>query len=138
VLIAGRRRPAAIVPWQIGIQIAATLVVVQALGVPHLGGLGSTLPALLLVAVLTGGAAALLNNLPVGASAVALITAPPLGYAASVGLAVGSLATPQGSVATLLASELAGADAPKLSVRRLAPLAIVAVLAATLTLWTGL
>jgi len=137
-LIAGRKRPAAIVPWQLGCQIAATLVVVQALGTPDLGRLGSTLPGLLLVAAGAGTASALLNNLPVGASAVALITAAPLGYAASIGLAVGSLATPQGSVATLLATELAGADAPTLRVRRFAPLAAAAVLAATLTMWLTL
>ena len=134
-LIAAHKRPAAIVPWQIGVQIAATLVVVQALGVPDLGRLGSTLPGLLLVAATAGVAAALLNNLPVGASAVALITAAPLGYAASIGLAVGSLATPQGSVATLLASELAGTDAPSPRTRLLAPLAAAAVLAATLAAW---
>ena len=137
-LIATRRRPTAIVPWQLGVQIAATLIVVRALGVPDLGRLGSTVPGLLLVAVLAGGASALLNNLPVGASAVALITSAPLGYAASVGLAVGSLATPQGSVATLLASDLAGDDAPELPVRLLAPLATVAVLAATLAVWAAL
>jgi arsenical pump membrane protein len=137
-LVASRRRPAAIVPWQLGVQIAATLVVVRALGVPDLGRLGTTLPGLLLVAVLAGGASSLLNNLPVGASAVALITSAPLGYAASVGLAVGSLATPQGSVATLLASELAGQEAPSLPVRRLAPLATLAVLAATLVVWLTL
>jgi arsenical pump membrane protein len=137
-LAAARTRPAAIVPWQLGVQIAATLIVVRALGVPDLGRLGTTLPGLLLVALLAGGASALLNNLPVGASALALITSAPLGYAASVGLAVGSLATPQGSVATLLASELAGEHRPSLPVRRLAPLAIVAVLAATPALWLTL
>ena len=134
-LIVTRTRPAAIIPWQIGVQIAATLVVVQALGSPDLGRLGSTLPGLLLVAVTAGAASALLNNLPVAASAVALVSAAPLGYAASVGLAVGSLATQQGSVATLLASELAGADAPSSRVRALAPVAATAVLAATATMW---
>ena len=137
-LIAQRRRPAAFVPWQIGVQIASTLVVIQALGVPNLGPLGSALGGLLLVAALTGLAAALLNNLPVGASAVALIASAPLGYAASIGLAVGSLATPQGSVATLIATELAGPDAPEHRVRRLAPLAAMAVLAATLAVRLGL
>jgi hypothetical protein len=137
-LLATRARPAAIVPWQLGVQIAATLIVVEALGVPGFGQAGSTLPGLVLVAILTGGAAALLNNLPMGASAVALVTAAPLGYAASVGLAVGSLATPHGSVATLLATELAGPQAPSPSVRRLAPLAITAVLAATVAVWLTL
>jgi Na+/H+ antiporter NhaD/arsenite permease-like protein len=138
VLVAQRARPAAIIPWQIGVQITSMLIVVQALGVPDPGRLGSALPALVAVAVIAGGAAALLNNLPVGASAVALITTAPLGYAASIGLAVGSLATPQGSVATLLASELAGPEAPTPPVRRLAPLATAAVLVATVAVWTGL
>ncbi len=137
-LIATRMRPATMVPWQIGVQIACTLLVVQALGVPDFGRVGSALPGLLLVAATVGAAAALLNNLPVGASVVALVTAAPLGYAASIGLAVGSLATPQGSVATLLASELAGPDAPAPPIRRFAPLAAGAVGLATLAAWLTL
>jgi arsenical pump membrane protein len=135
VLLACRIRPATMVPWQIGVQIASILLVVQALGVPYLGALGSALPGLLLVAAVTGGASAVLNNLPVGASALALLTTVPVGYAASIGLAVGSLATPQGSVATLLAAELAGAEAPSPRARRLAPLAAAAVLLATVSVW---
>jgi arsenical pump membrane protein len=138
-LLATRTRPATIVPWQIGVQIASALLVVQALGVPQLGPTASqALPALLLVSASVGAAAALLNNLPVGASAVALVTAAPVGYAASVGLAVGSLATPQGSVATLLAKDLAGRDAPTVQTRRLAPLAATAVATATLAAWLTL
>jgi Na+/H+ antiporter NhaD/arsenite permease-like protein len=138
-LIATRTRPATIVPWQIGVQIASALLVVQALGVPTFGATSSdALPGLLAVAVAVGAAAALLNNLPVGASAVALITAAPIGYAASIGLAVGSLATPQGSVATLLARDLAGPGAPAPPIRRFAPLAAAAVLLATLTTWLTL
>ncbi len=66
-----------------------------------------------------------------------LLTAGAPAYAASVGLAVGSLATPQGSVATLIASQLAGSTAPPLKVRRFAPLAAIGVLAATLVLWAN-
>jgi len=83
-------------------------------------------------------AAALANNLPVSASATALLAAGPAAYAASIGLAVGALATPQGSVATLIATDLAGPDAPALRLRRLAPLAAAAVLFGTLLLWTTL
>jgi arsenical pump membrane protein len=135
-LIATRTRPATIVPWQIGVQIASALLVVQALGVPTFGATHSdALPGLLAVAIAVGAAGALLNNLPVGASAVALVTAAPIGYAASIGLAVGSLATPQGSVATLLARDLAGPGAPAPPIRRFAPLAAAAVVLATLTTW---
>ncbi len=138
MLMATRTRPATILPWQIGVQIASTLLVVQALGVPDLGHVGSGLPGLLVVAAIVGAAAALVNNLPVGASAVALVSAAPLGYAASIGLAVGSLATPQGSVATLLASELTGPDAPALPIGRFAPLAATAVVLATAAAWLTL
>ena len=85
-----------------------------------------------------GAASALANNLPVSASATALLAAGPAAYAASIGLAVGALATPQGSVATLIATDLAGPNAPPLPLRRLAPLAVAAVLIATLVLWTTL
>ena len=67
--------------------------------------------------------------------AASLLAAPAPAYAASIGLAVGSLATPQGSVATLIAAQLAGDDAPPLRVRRFAPLATAALVAATLMLW---
>jgi Na+/H+ antiporter NhaD/arsenite permease-like protein len=138
VLIVTRTRPATIVPWQIGLQIASTLLVVRALGAPDLGAVGSALPGLLVVATVAGAAAALLNNLPVAASAVALVSTAPLGYAASIGLAVGSLATPQGSVATLLAGELAGPDAPAPPIRLFVPLAVTAVVLATAAAWLTL
>ena len=64
--------------------------------------------------------------------------AGPAAYAASIGLAIGALATPQGSVATMIATDIAGPDAPPLPMRRLAPLAAAAVLIATLLLWTTL
>ena len=74
---------------------------------------------------------------PGSVCATGLLTAGTPAYAASVGLAVGSLATPQGSVATLIASQLAGSAAPPLQVRRFAPLAAAGVLAATLVLWAN-
>ncbi|MGO9900775.1 MAG: SLC13 family permease [Solirubrobacteraceae bacterium] len=62
----------------------------------------------------------------------------PLAYAATIGLAVGALAAPQGSVATIIAADLSGPSTPPLTTRRLAPLAIAALLAATLLLKTTL
>jgi hypothetical protein len=56
-------------------------------------------------------------------------------YAASIGLAIGSFATAHGSVATVIAGQLAGSRAPSLPARRLAPLATAATLAAVLVLW---
>ena len=49
-------------------------------------------------------AAALANNLPASVSVGSLLGAGPSAYAATIGLGVGALATPQGSVATLLAA----------------------------------
>ena len=66
--------------------------------------------------------------------AASLLAAGPLAYAATIGLAVGALAAPQGSVATIIAADLAGPTTPPLTTRRLAPLAIAALLAATLLL----
>ena len=97
---------------------------------PQLG-----LPGLLLVASAVAVASALANNLPVSVSAAGLLASGPPAYAAVVGLAVGSVATPHGSVATLIASQLAGDDAPPLQARLFATLAAAGVLAATALLW---
>jgi Na+/H+ antiporter NhaD/arsenite permease-like protein len=137
VAVAARReRPQLVVPWRIATQVGALVIVI--------GGLGLRPPAvpvgllgLLAVAVGIGAAAALVNNLPASVWAGALL-AGPTSYAASIGLAIGSLATRQGSVATLIATDLAGDRAPPFAVRRFAPLAAAAVIAATLLLWAGL
>jgi Na+/H+ antiporter NhaD/arsenite permease-like protein len=97
----------------------------------HRGGL----VALLVVAGGTAAAAALANNLPVSASVAALATAGPGAYAALIGLSVGALATPHGSVATLIARDLAGDDDERSWARRWAPTAAAAVALATLVLW---
>jgi arsenical pump membrane protein len=133
-----RERPRAIVPWRTAAQVGALLVLIQGTGIraPHALALG--LLGLLAIAAAIGAASALANNLPISVAATALLTSVSAGYAASIGLAVGALATPQGSLATLLAQELAGEDAPALSVRRLAPLAALAVVFATTLLWAGL
>ena len=135
-LAGGRPRPP-IVPWRVGAQVAGMLVVVEALGLhPHADG-GTALVALLVVALGVGAAAAVANNLPVSASSASLV-AGPAGYAATIGLAVGSLATPHGSVATLIATDLAGARAPALRTRCLVQVAAAVVVAATAALWLTL
>jgi Na+/H+ antiporter NhaD/arsenite permease-like protein len=135
-LALARRGPQLIIPWRIATQLGALLIIIASLGLrapplPH-GLFGS-----LALAAGIGAASALVNNLPVSVWAAALL-AGPAGYAASIGLAVGSLATPQGSVATLIATDLAGATAPRFPVRQFAPLAALAVIAATLLLSAGL
>jgi Na+/H+ antiporter NhaD/arsenite permease-like protein len=129
---AGRRL---VLPWRLGLEVGGLVIVIGAIGltawVP--GALG--LPALIVVAAGIGAASALANNLPVSVCATGLLSAGTPAYAATVGLAIGSLATPQGSVATLIATQRAGSDAPPVLMRRLAPLAVAATLAATLLLW---
>lgn len=133
-LLARRERPQLIVPWRVTVQVGGLLIATTALGLTvHTSGV-TGLPTLLAIAAAIGAAAALANNLPVSVCATGLLTAGAPAYAASVGLAIGSLATPQGSVATLIASQLAGPGAPPVQIRRVAPLAIAALLAATLLL----
>jgi arsenical pump membrane protein len=137
-LALGRQRPHAIVPWRTAAQVGGLLILIEGTGIraPHALALG--LLGLLAIAAAVGVASALANNLPISVTATALLTSISAGYAASIGLAVGALATPQGSLATLLAQELAGESAPALSVRRFAPLAALAVVLATTLLWVGL
>ncbi len=93
---------------------------------------------LLALAAAVAVAAALANNLPISVCAAALLSAESTGNAAAIGLALGAFATPQGSLAMLIAQELAGAGAPPFPVRRFAALSGAAVLAATAVLWGGL
>jgi hypothetical protein len=74
------------------------------------------------------------NNLPASAAVATVVSASPGAYAALIGLSVGALATPHGSVATMIASDLAGEDG-ELPRKLLVPVAGLAVLSATLVLW---
>lgn len=134
-LALGGRAPKIVIPWRVALQVASLLVVTQALGLVLHVPPGFALPEMLAVAAAIGLASALVNNLPIGVWVTGALSAGGPAYAASVGLAAGSLATPHGSVATLIASELAGAAGPALRVRRFAPLAAAGVITATLVLW---
>ncbi|HST24556.1 MAG TPA: SLC13 family permease [Gaiellaceae bacterium] len=112
------------------LQIAALLVVLLPLG--RLDVRGGGLLALAAVVLAVSALAAVANNLP-ASTIVAVGLAPgPAAYAALVGLSVGALATPQGSVATLIAGELAG-ERPH--ARVFVPAALAAALLATLAIW---
>jgi Na+/H+ antiporter NhaD/arsenite permease-like protein len=134
-VIARRVRPRLVVPWRVAGQVGALVVVTGALHLSVHAPPQVALPGLLLVAGGVAAASALANNLPVSVSAAELLASGPSAYAAVVGLAVGSVATPHGSVATLIASQLAGDDAPPLRARLFATLAAAGVLAATALLW---
>jgi len=137
-LLATRERPRAIVPWRTAAQVGGMLILVSGVGLhlPSERSLG--LLGLIALALAVGGAAALANNLPISVCAAVLLGTEASGYAASIGLAVGALATPQGSLATLIAQELAGASAPAIPIRRFLPLAAAAVLLAAVLLSAGL
>ena len=121
-----------LVPWRIGAQMAGLLASLDRLA-PALSLHGGGLAALLAVAGGTAAAAAAANNLPVSASVAALATSGPGAYAALIGLSVGALATAHGSVATLIARDLAGDSRPW--ARTWAAPTVAAVGLATLVLW---
>jgi Na+/H+ antiporter NhaD/arsenite permease-like protein len=121
-----------LVPWRIGAQMAGLLAALDRLA-PAISLRGNGLAALLAVAGSTAAAAAVANNLPVSASLAALATSGPGAYAALIGLSVGALATAHGSVATLIARDLAGDKRPW--ARTWAPATAAAVALATLLLW---
>jgi len=124
--------PRFVVPWRIGAQMTGLLATLDGIA-PAVSLRGSGLVALLAVAGATAAAAALANNLPVSASVAALASAGPGAYAALIGLSVGALATAHGSVATIIARDLAADRRPW--ARVWTPAAAAAVALATLVLW---
>lgn len=124
------------VPWRIGAQLTGLVAALDGL-VPSLALHGGGLAALLAVAAGTAAASALANNLPVSAGVAAVAGAGPGAYAALVGLSVGALATPHGSVATLIARDLAGEPGERRWTRVWIPAAAAAVALATVVLWVS-
>lgn len=138
--ITGCEVPAPEVPWRISAQVTAVVLAFACLP----GLLAPPTPELspaLLVAVALGAAAVagVANNLPATVALAGLLGAAPIpAYAALTGLSVGALATPQGSVATLIAFQRAGDDAPPTRdyLKLWLPGATAATVAATLLLAT--
>jgi Na+/H+ antiporter NhaD/arsenite permease-like protein len=125
---------------QVLVLVAVTDLVFTRLGssVSHLG------PAALVPMVAVAAAAALLaavvTNLPPSVALGQLPVHLPFAYAALAGLSVGALVAPRGSVATLIAFDLAEDGAAP--IRRsfawaVAPAAAVATAAAVTLLWAG-
>jgi Na+/H+ antiporter NhaD/arsenite permease-like protein len=109
-LALARRRPLIVLPLRVGVQIASLLVVLdalrQALDLGSVQLSSPTLAGLALVAAAVTLGAALANNLPASAAVAAMLAAGPGSYAALVGLSAGALATPHGSVATLVSLDM--------------------------------
>ena len=120
------------VPWRIGAQMAGLVAALDRLA-PVVSLRGGGLVTLLAVAAGTAMASAVANNLPVSASVAAFASAGPGAYAALIGLSVGALATAHGSVATLIARDLAGEHRPW--ARMWVPPAAAAVALSTLVFW---
>ena len=124
-----------VIPLRIATQVGALVILTAGIGLRS-----QALPPGLLGLLATAGgvavAAAIMNNLPACVWAGAVI-AGPLGYAASIGLAIGSMATPQGSVATMIVADLAGAAAPSFPRRAFTLITAGSLLGATLLLWIG-
>lgn len=100
--------PSLEVPWRISLQVAVLVAVFATLPDLVRPPAGGMLLAEL-VALGAAAVAAVANNLPASVALTALLGAAPLpAYAALTGLSVGALATPRGSVATLIAFQRAG------------------------------
>jgi arsenical pump membrane protein len=136
-LLPGRERLRPRLPWRVAAQVTALVVVVGALPLHVRPSPSPGLAALAMIALGVCAVAAVANNLPASVCAAALLARGSSAYAASIGLSVGSLATPQGSVATLIATDLAGLAAPRLPMRTLAAIAVVGVLVGTALVWLG-
>jgi arsenical pump membrane protein len=104
------RRPLLALPVRVGLQVGSLLVVLGAIRESlHLSALALSAPTLTGLALVAGAVtlgAALANNLPASAAVAALLSAGPGSYAALLGLSAGALATPHGSVATLISLDM--------------------------------
>jgi Na+/H+ antiporter NhaD/arsenite permease-like protein len=113
--------------------VTGLLAALQGL-VPSVSSAGHRLTGLLVIAVGVASLSAVANNLPVSAAVATFLTAGPGAYAALIGLTAGALATPHGSVATMIAREVAGEES-ELPITTLGPASGLAVLGATFCLW---
>jgi arsenical pump membrane protein len=124
--------PVVRVPWRIGAQVAVLVALVSLLPAVELSA-GSGL-AVVAVALGVGALAGAVNNLPASVALAGLLGTPGVtAYAALAGLSVGALATPRGSVATLIAFQRAGT--PRGYVLSLVPTAAAATALAASAVW---
>jgi len=118
---------------RLGVQLTSLLVLLipAAASLPPVRVAG--IEGALAVAGLAAACACLANNLPASAAVAAALTGPAA-LVALAGVSVGALGAEHGSVATLLAGDLAGARAYD---RRLVPVVAAALAAATALLWVA-
>lgn len=137
--VAGAARPAPAVQLRVCVQVGALVALVTAIAadatLPH--PIPSLVP-LIAVALAAACAASALNNLPASVVLARFLGGQPLAaYAALAGLSVGALATPQGSVATMIAFDRADEEPPGIGsyVRLWGPLALTGTAVAVASLW---
>lgn len=126
--------PAPRVPWRVCSLVAALVVLLDALfapvGVPTLRA--SSLAALIGLSLLVAAVSSVANNLPASVVFASVLGSPGLtAYGALTGLSVGALATPHGSVATLIALDRAGRRAAEIRAPRYLALWVPATALAT-------
>lgn len=138
----GRPTPSPRVPWRVWVQVAALLVLFDAVfaGLHAPLFTGPSLAALVVLSLTASATASSINNLPASVVFATMLGTRGLpAYATLAGLSVGALATPHGSVATLIAFDRAGAAADQLATSRYLtlwiPATVFATSAATLCLW---
>jgi arsenical pump membrane protein len=127
---------------QVLVLVAATDLAITRLGATaaHLGA--PALVPMVAVAAVAAGIAALVTNLPPSVALGQLPVHWPVAYAALAGLSVGALVAPRGSVATLIAFDLADEAAVgpirRRFARAIAPAAALATAAAVTLIWISL
>jgi arsenical pump membrane protein len=133
------RRPRLAPPWRISLVVGALLVLAAPLGPPlaALAPRDGSPAALAAAAVVAAVAACGLNNLPASVLVASVLgrSTGSLPYASITGLSVGALATPHGSVATLIAFDQVPAVGARGGVLLIA--AAVATVVATAALMLG-
>jgi Na+/H+ antiporter NhaD/arsenite permease-like protein len=133
------RPPRVEIPWRIAAQVAALLVVFGPLAGSLTAPARAASPATLVaVSLAVAAIACVVNNLPGSVLVAGTIGAPGLtAYASLTGLSVGALATPHGSVATLIALQRTDGEAIPASghVRVLLPAAALATAVAAASIW---
>ncbi|MGD9694310.1 MAG: SLC13 family permease [Thermoleophilia bacterium] len=135
--LTSRRGPWPLPPMRICLVVAA-LAIVAGAPLSALGGAppATSLIALLALALATAVLASLAGNLPAGAVLGGVAAAGPgAAGAALAGLSCGALATPHGSVATLIALERAGGGERAGHMRLWPPIALAGVAVATTVAW---
>jgi arsenical pump membrane protein len=123
--------PALSIPWRLTRTIGCLTVVSAICSVAIPRWQATSTITLLAVALVASGLATAINNLPASVLLSGILgSAGPAAFAALAGLTVGALATPRGSVATIVALQRTGSHAGRGYVRLWAPTALAATAAA--------